>query len=95
LFAVATDLTTRLVAVGAAGTVLRSVTNGAPGSWFPMNFPVAVTLRAVHYDGSSFYAVGDAETTARSTDGTSWFRVAIEPTSWSRVKALYGGSGAR
>jgi hypothetical protein len=95
LFAVATDHTSRLVAVGAAGTVLRSGTNGASGSWFQMNFPVSVALRGVHFDGGSFFAVGDTEVTARSSDGTSWFQVGIEPTTWGRVKALYGGAGAR
>jgi photosystem II stability/assembly factor-like uncharacterized protein len=95
LFAVETDHTSRLVAVGAAGTVLRSGTNGASESWFQMNFPVTVALRGVHFDGSSFFAVGDMEVTARSSDGTSWFQVGIEPTTWGRVKALYGGAGAR
>lgn len=95
LFAVTTDLSARLVAVGAAGTVLRSGLNGAEGSWFQMSFPLAVALRGLHFDGSYFYTVGDSELVARSTDGTSWFQVGVEPTSWSRVKALYGGAESR
>jgi len=95
LLGIATDGSTRLVAVGAGGTVLRVLSPTGAGSWEQASFPLAITLRNVAWDGSYFYAVGDAETVARSTDGTTWFQVAVDPTSWSRVKSLYGGPASR
>jgi photosystem II stability/assembly factor-like uncharacterized protein len=95
LFAIATDNSSRLVAAGAGGTVLRNPSADASGQWSQMAFPVTSTLRSVHHDGSYFYVVGDGEVVARSTDGTSWVQVAVLPISWSSMKSLYGSAGSR
>lgn len=78
------------VAVGAAGTILRSSTNnGASGTWTVVDAGVSSTLRGVWYDGTRFYAVGHGEVVMRSFDGTAWIQTAVQPAAWTNVKSLF------
>jgi len=78
------------VAVGAAGTILRSSTNNAAsGTWAVVDAGVVSTLRAVWYDGTRFYAAGDGEVVMRSFDGTAWIQTAVEASAWTDVKSLF------
>jgi photosystem II stability/assembly factor-like uncharacterized protein len=62
------------IAVGEAGTILRS--DGDSG-WKPVKFPSDSTLNAVSVSGSSFCAVGQRGTILNSTDeGRSWTSIA-------------------
>ena len=89
LFDVVQD-SNNFVAVGAAGTILRSSTNNAAsGTWAVVDAPVTTALRGVWYDGARFYAVGDAEVVMRSFDGTAWIQTAVQPSAWTDVKTLF------
>jgi photosystem II stability/assembly factor-like uncharacterized protein len=89
------DNTNRFVAVGTGGTIVRSGSDAASGSWFDVGAPFAVALHGIHWDDTRFYAVGDADVVARSQDGTTWIEVAVQPTSWTGVKTLYGRPAGR
>ena len=89
LFDVAQD-SNNFVAVGAAGTILRSSTNNAAsGTWAVVDAGITTALRGVWYDGTRFYVVGDAEVVTRSFDGTSWIQTAVQPSAWTDVKHLF------
>jgi photosystem II stability/assembly factor-like uncharacterized protein len=60
----------RLVAVGAAGTILSSDNGGV--SWTPQVSGVSVTLDDVTWTGSEFIAVGASGTVLTSPDGSAW-----------------------
>jgi photosystem II stability/assembly factor-like uncharacterized protein len=78
------------VAVGAAGTILRSNTNNAAsGTWAVIDAGLATALRGAWHDGTRFYAVGDNEVVVRSFDGTAWIQTALQPSAWGDVKSLF------
>lgn len=86
----------RFVAVGTAGTILRSSsTSGASGTWTDVGARLPGDLLGVWYDGTRFHAVGTGGVIARSFDGTAWIEVAIQPLDWGDVKGLYRPSAPR
>ena len=79
----------RFVAVGAEGTIVRGSTSGASGTWAVVGVPLPESLHGIVYDGSRLFTVGDSEVIMSSTDGSIWIPVAVESTSWSKVKVLF------
>jgi len=60
----------RLVVVGASGTILTSDNNGA--NWAQQTSGTPYALRSVAWTGAEFVAIGNNGTAVRSTDGLSW-----------------------
>jgi len=92
LHGVATSNGVTWVAVGNAGTILRSTDGGA--GWSPVTSPVADDLNAVALRGPLGLAVGIGGRVLRSTDaGASWTEVA-RPTTKILFTAAIGDSFA-
>ncbi|UCG98496.1 MAG: hypothetical protein JSW31_05255, partial [Burkholderiales bacterium] len=83
-----------LVAVGEAGTILRSVDGGL--TWVAVQSGTSVALYAVAFAGPSLgIAVGDSGTILRSVDGGLTWSTAVSQTALSlRGVAFAGSEGA-
>ncbi len=96
LFGVACSDSTTWIAVGNAGTVVRSTNGGV--DWTVISVPAADDLRSVSFNGSVGIAVGFAGRVLRTTDGgLNWSSVtrpttrALLSSSMSHQMAVIGG----
>lgn len=82
-----------LVAVGQAGTALRTTDGG--NTWWPVDAGVGLTdLRAVRFAGQIGFAVGDGGTVSKSTDGgLTWSKLVTDSTSDLRDLAILDAIG--
>ena len=92
LLGIAWDGSGNVVCVGAGGTILKSSSSGAPGSWVPVSSGTTASLNAVAYTGSGFIVAGNSGLILTSPDGLAWTSES-SPTAYNLYGVAFAARG--